>query len=178
VEDPHPERLGPLRDRATDSAEADDAQRRAADVPAEKVRVGPTAGPAALADGAVAGDDPPSDREQKSEGKIGGRSGQDAGRIRDRDAARGAGADVDRVVADAVVRNEVQVREQVQRLVIDFFTDDGERLDLVAAATCTFRKRPGQTFDIGELRPRGSGKATGGEDLQGAAILSALTRWR
>jgi len=59
--------------------------------------------------------------------------------VRDDHAARCAGADVDRVVADAVVRDDLQVREQVERLVVDSFPDDGERLDVVSAPARAFR---------------------------------------
>ena len=75
VKDAHLERLGSLRDGSADPAEADDAERRAADLAAEKVRVGPAAFPAAVPYGAVAGYDPPPDRKQECEGEIGGCSG-------------------------------------------------------------------------------------------------------
>ena len=141
MEHAHLERLGPLRDGAADPAKADDAQRRAADLPAEKVRVGPAAAPAAVPHGAVAGHDPPSDRKQQREREIGGGGRQHAGRIRDHDAPDGAGVDIDRVVAGAVVRDDSQDREQVERLVIDPFAEDGERLDVVPPSASTFRKR-------------------------------------
>src|SRR5205807_4832191 len=94
--------------------------------------------------------------------------------IRDGDAARGAGADIDRVVAGAVVRNDSEVREQVERLVFDRFAYDCERLDVLAPATRAFREQTGQVFDVAQLVPGRPGEAARGEDLQGAAILSPL----
>src|SRR3989440_4687457 len=163
-----------MRPRLADPAEADDPQCRAAGVVAEKVGMGPAAAPTALANGAVTYNGPPSHREQKRERQIGGRGREYAWGIRDGDAAHGAGADIDQVVAGAVVRNDSEVREQVERLVFDRFAYDCERLDVLAPAARAFREHTGQVFDVAQLVPGRPGEATRGEDLQGAAILSPL----
>jgi hypothetical protein len=101
----HLERFRATSHRSSDPAEADDPESRAADVMAEEVRIGPAARPAPLADGPIAGDDAPPDGEDQGKGQVGRRRSQDAGRVCDGDAPLGGCGDVDRVVADAVVRD-------------------------------------------------------------------------
>ena len=55
-------------------------------------------------------DDAPPRRKDEREREVCGRRVEDARRVRDGDAVGGAGRDVDVVVADAVVRDEPQVR--------------------------------------------------------------------
>src|SRR5205085_7811741 len=67
-----------------------------------------------------------------------------------------------------------EVWKQVERLVFDRFAYDCERLDVLAPAARAFGEQTGQIFDIAELVPGRPWEAAGGEDLQGAAILSPL----
>ena len=174
VEHTHVEGRGTRRNGSADPAQADDPKRRPGYVAAEEVRLGPAAAPAALADSAVGDDEPPPDREQQREREIGSRRRQHAGRIRERDSVRRARGRIDRVVADAVVRDDSEVREQVERLAVDPFSDNGERQHVVLASARAVRERRGQIFDVVELVPGRSGEAARGERLQDPAILSPL----
>src|SRR5438067_10821550 len=174
VEHAHVEGRGTRRNGSADPAQADDPKRRPRDVAAEEVRLGPTATPAALTDSTVGDDEPPPDREQQREREIGSRRRQHAGRIRERDSVRRARGRIDRVVADAVVRDDSEVREQVERLAVDPFADNGERQHVVAAPTRAVRKRRGQIFDVVELVPGRPGEAARGKRLQDAATLPLL----
>ena len=87
VEDLHPEALGAARDRLADAPEADDPERRAGHLGAERA-VGLERDPLALAHVALALGQPPREREQQREREVGGRVGQHVGRVADRDAAR------------------------------------------------------------------------------------------
>src|SRR5438094_3152601 len=174
VEHAHVEGRGTRRNGSAGPSQADDPKRRPRDVAAEEVRLGPTATPAALTDSTIGDDEPPPDREQQREREIGSRRRQHAGRIRERDSVRRARGRIDRVVADAVVRDDSEVREQVERLAVDPFADNGERQHVVAAPTRSVRERRGQIFDVVELVPGRPGEAARGKRLQDAAILSPL----
>ena len=82
----HAEPLGAPRDRLADAPEADDPERRAGHLGAERA-VGLQGDPLPLAHVALALGEPPREREQEREGEVGGRVGQDVGRVADRDAA-------------------------------------------------------------------------------------------
>ena len=93
-----------VRDRAADPAEADDPERRAADLVAEQVADVPARRPLALTNEPVALDEAPASREHERHRQVRGGDPERLGRVRDRDSAASAGLDVDPVVADAVVR--------------------------------------------------------------------------
>ncbi len=82
----------------------------------------------AAPDEAVALGDAPSRVEHEAEREIGGRFGQDSGRVGDRDAARRAGRDVDVVVPDGVVGDDAQPASALEERDVDRIghaTDDG-----------------------------------------------------
>ena len=119
VQDPHPEPLGPPRDRLADPPEADDAERRAVDVRPEQQQRPPRL-PAAGADVAIALGHAPGGGHQQRQGEVGGRLGQDARRVADGDAAPRARGDVDVVEADRVVADDPELRPgRVEELVVD-----------------------------------------------------------
>ena len=102
VEDGHPEAGGPPSDRLADPPEPHDPEGRAVDVGPEQEHRTPRR-PAAGPDEAVALGDPPRGGKDERERQVRGRLGQDPGRVADRDAATGAGGDVDVVVPDGEV---------------------------------------------------------------------------
>ena len=107
VDDLRSERAGHLRVAAADPAHADDADGGAAQLePA--VGGGVPALPAALAQVALGVAHPPAGRERQREGELGGRLGQDAGRVGHRHPALAAGVEVDVVVADREVRDNLE----------------------------------------------------------------------
>ena len=105
VQDLHAEALRPARDGLPDPPEPDDADRRAMDVRPEQQQRTPRL-PAAAADVAVALGQPAGGGHQQRPGEVGGRLGQDARRVADRDTAPRAGGDVDVVEADGVVADD------------------------------------------------------------------------
>ena len=112
--DVHPEDLGAPGDLSADPSEADEPEPGAREVAAEELRACPVVLPAALADPPVGRDDVPAGREDQREREVGDGGVEHAGRVRDGDAALAARLDVDEVVADAVVRDEAEVGEEVE----------------------------------------------------------------
>jgi hypothetical protein len=70
--------------------------------------------------------------------------------------------DVDEVVAGAIVGDQAQVREQVERPLVDGLGDDRECLDIGPLRV----EWPFAVLDVAELVPRRAGEATAGENLQ------------
>ena len=99
--------------------------RRAGEVAAEQLRARPVVLPAAVADPPVGRDDVPARREDQREREVGDGGVEDARRVRDGDAALAARLDVDEVVADAVVRDEAEVGEELELVRAD--AGDGRR---------------------------------------------------
>ena len=125
VEDAHVERPRSPRDGRADAPEADDPERGAGHLTAEKA-LRPRAAPSSCTDEPVALDESAPHREDEREGEIRGGRVQDSRRVRDRDPARGAGRHVDPVVADAEVRDEPERGEVVER---DGLVRDDDGLD-------------------------------------------------
>ena len=163
VEDPHPEALRPSRQRLADPPEADDPERRAVDVGAEQQQRTPRL-PVAVADVAVALGEPSGGGHQQRPGEVGGRLGQDARRVPDGDAARGAGRDIDVVEADGVVADDAKARPgRVEERVVDPVGEQGQ--DAVAAGD---RAAAARRAAAGGRPPRGPSSqaaATGVEPL-------------
>ena len=115
----HPEaERAALRDALPDPAHAEHAERRAVDIAAGEEVDGPL-GPIAAAQVMLALGDAPRRREQKREAEVGGRLVEDAGRVRERDAAFSAGGEVDVVVADRHARDGAQRRAALEHRVVD-----------------------------------------------------------
>ena len=148
VQNPQLEALGAPGHGLADSPEADDAERRACDFVAFQRLVGPAAPPPARADDAVAGGDTPADGEDQAQREIGGCPSGDTGSVRDCDPSLSAGGYVDEVVAGAVVRDDLEVREPCECLRLDGLSDDSERFDVDAWRL----KIP--VLDVRELVPR------------------------
>jgi len=103
--------------------------------------------------------------EDQREREVGDRRVEDARRIRHRDPAVAAGSDVDSVVADAVVRHQTQVGEEVELLRADPGDDCHEHL----RARHRPRRRPRvQHLDLRQLVPCLSGQALRGDDAHAA----------
>ena len=98
-----------LGDACADAAETDEADRRAAQLAPEKL-LGLPARPLAAAQDLVGLDDPPPGGEHERHGELGGRVGQDVGRVRRAHAALAHRLGVDVVVADGEVRDDLQRR--------------------------------------------------------------------
>src|SRR5438270_13771777 len=99
MDDAHAEPLGPLRDLRPYSPPADEPERRAGQVAAEQLRLGPAALPAALAYAAVGSEEVAAAGEDQREREVGDGSVEDARRVGYHDAARAAYRDVDGLVA-------------------------------------------------------------------------------
>ena len=127
----HLERPGPACDGGADASQADDPQRRARHLAAEKRALRPGRAPAAGAHEHVSFHDPATDGEHQRDREIGRRGVEHPRRVRDRDAARPARVDVDAVVADAVVRDEPQRRQPFEDGCVDDVAGDDQRLDVV-----------------------------------------------
>ena len=97
-----------------DPAHADDAERAADQVLAEPAQRVPRL-PAAFAGVLRALAEPAGRGDQQRDGDVGGRLGQDAGRVADADAALGRGAQVDVVEADGEVADDLQLRGGVEQ---------------------------------------------------------------
>ena len=119
----------------------------------------PRAAPAGRADEAVGDDDLPPHGHDQAEGEVGGRRVEHAGRVRDGDAARRAGGDVDPVVADAEVRHDPQRRQEVER---HRLVRDDQPFDVLARCLEPLERRD---LDVVELVEGGARIAAGGEDL-------------
>ena len=118
-QDGHVEATGSLGHLASDAAEADDADRGVVDVGAEQEQRAPGP-PLAGPDVVVALRQAPGGGHQERPGEVGGRLGQDAGRVADGDAAARAGRHVDVVEADGEVADDPQAGTRgVEQLVVD-----------------------------------------------------------
>ena len=122
MDDLHPEALAATRHRLPDPAPADDPERLVGEVAPEHVRRMPRR-PAALADLALAFDDPARDREQQRERDVGGRVGQHVGRVADRDPALSRGLEVDVVGADGEVGDRAHARRGVEQVAVNALRD-------------------------------------------------------
>src|SRR2546425_5920406 len=89
--------------------------------------LGPQVFPLAGADVVHAFDHSPRRGHEEREGQVGGRLGQNARRVADRDAALGRGPDVDVVEADRVVRYDAQARTAVHQLRVDAVGQEREQ---------------------------------------------------
>ena len=98
VHDAHAKSDGPSRDRAPDTAEADDAERRVVDVLAEILRHRPLR-PTPGAEVALGFRGETGRREDEHEGEVGGGLAEDARRVAHEHAVRGRRRDIDVVVA-------------------------------------------------------------------------------
>jgi hypothetical protein len=155
VRDAHPERVGAPGDLGADPPHPHQPERRAGEVAAEQLGSRPAALPAPFAHEAVRLDEVAAAGEDQREGQVGHRRVEDARRVRDGDPALAAGGYVHGVVADAVVRHEPQVGEEVELGVADPDDDRHERLD----AREWLPRRPGlEELDLRELIPRRSGE--------------------
>src|SRR5688572_16394180 len=115
VDDRHPEPEPAARDRVADPAEPDDPERRAGEVDAEQEIERPAL-PLPRADQPLALAEPARGGEDQREREVGGRLGQDVGRVGDRDAERGRGGDVDVVGPDRGVGDDPEPRGAVEHL--------------------------------------------------------------
>ena len=151
VDDAHPERLGPLGDLGADPSQSDETERRARQVAAEQLGSRPPALPAALAHESVRLDEVAAAGEDQREREIGHRRVQHARRVRHCDSAIEARSDVHAVVADAVVRHQPQVGQEVELIRAD--RDNG--LDEYLDAGKLLRRRPGlEQGQVRQLFPR------------------------
>ena len=105
----HVEAVGAAGDRLADAPVADDAQRRAVHVGAQEGGGLPRE-PGAGGDGGGRVGELARGGQQEREGQVGGRLGQHAGGVADRDAASPARLEVDIVGADRHHRHGAQVR--------------------------------------------------------------------
>ena len=158
VEDPHPEAATAARHLAADAPEPDDPERRAVDVDAHQQHRPPRA-PAAVANVVDPLGDPARGRHEQGEREVGGRLGQDAGRVAGRDAAPGAGVDVDVVEADREVAHDLQLRAgRVEKLVVDRIGEEGEEAVLAGRPpqqlVARRRQLVGPQVDLGGLADR------------------------
>ena len=117
--DPHPVRLAEPRDLAADPAHTDDTQGLALEPGAEHEgrlqppRLTPPDQPVALGD-------PAQEVEHQRDRELGGRVGEDAGRIRHRHAAARRLGEVDVVEPDRVLRHDPELRPRpVEELGVD-----------------------------------------------------------
>src|SRR5207247_2583542 len=90
IEDAHVEAAGAARQRASDAAQTDDAERRAGHVAPEERRLRPARDPARRADVVVSLDDAPTRREQEGEREVRSGGVEHARRVRHRNAPRTA----------------------------------------------------------------------------------------
>jgi hypothetical protein len=90
----------------------------------------PDAVPAPVTDEPIAGHEEPPAGEHQRERELGDGRVEDAGRVRHRDPACATGGNVDVVVADAVVRDESEIGEEVELVRPD--ANDGLEQDLDA----------------------------------------------
>ena len=100
-DDVHPERPRAVGDGAADAAEADDAERLAADAAAEGQR---SFQPLAAAHEAFGEHDLARRRQHHADGEVGAFVGEDSRRVGHGDVALARGGEVDRVDADAEAR--------------------------------------------------------------------------
>ena len=113
------ERLGERRRRAPDPSGPDDAERLAAqrlaehELERERPPRLPAQEPVSLGDAAE-------QRERERDRQLGDGVGQHVGRVRDEDVARARGFEIDVVDADAVVRDDAELRPgAVEQLAVD-----------------------------------------------------------
>ncbi len=123
-------------------------------------RLRPVRAPRPRADVPVARDDAAADGEHERDGEVCRRRVEDAGRVRDRDASGRAGADVDAVVADAVVRDEPQRGEAVEV--------ERPRSSTTSTSTSSRRAVGRADLDLAELVPRRAGQPPGRKHLHPA----------
>ena len=160
VENAHVEPLRASSHRASDAAEADDAERRARYLLDElEPSLGPRAGPASRADEAISDRDLATACQDEREGEIGRGVRENAGRVRDDDAALEAGGDTDPVVADAEVGDDAEVREKIER---NGLVGDDEAFDVGSRGVELCER---SHLDVEELVERRSRIAPGREDL-------------
>jgi hypothetical protein len=109
----HPERLSAPGDLDADPPHPDEPQSRACEVVPEQLGPCPAALPALLPHEPVGRDELPAAGEDQREREVGDCRVEHAGRVRDGHSAVAAGRDVHAVVADAVVRHQPQVGQEV-----------------------------------------------------------------
>lgn len=107
VDDPHPEALGAARHGSSDLAVADQAERGAVHVQAQVV-VHPEQAPLTGGQRVAGGAEAPAGHQDEREGEVGGGLGENSGGVGDHDSAFGGGVPVDRVVAHARQRDDLQ----------------------------------------------------------------------
>ena len=146
-EDLHVESHGAARDRGSDAAQSDDAERGPAHLAS-----GYESAPASRADEPVAGGHAAPRREHERHREVGGGPVEHARRVGDGDAPLVRGGDVDAVVADAVVRDQPQGRVQGE---VDGLVHDDEDVDVGP------RRIRGRDLDAAELAPRRAGERLG-----------------
>ncbi len=108
----HPERLRPIRDGAADAAEADHAERLAADAAAERQR---PFQPRARAHEAVGEHDLARGGEHHADGEVGTLVGEDARRVGHGDVALARCGKIDGVDADAEAGDDLELRERLDQ---------------------------------------------------------------
>ena len=131
-----------------------------ADLLAEQLRRHPVASPPPGPHECVSFDQAAARGEDQRQRQVGGRRIEHSGRIGDRDAASAARLDVDGVVADPVVGDQAQSREEIENAVVDDLADHDQRVDRRAFAVESLvvldiaPARP--TLDRGTAATRGS----------------------
>ena len=124
-----------------DAADADETKLLAAQLHAEHVIERPAA-PLAGANHSLAFAKTPRDREDQAPGEIRTRIGEHVGRVRDRNAARPAGGNVDVVVANGHVGDDLQLRPGgIQHRGIDGCRSAGTRSRQRPATRCNNSSR-------------------------------------
>lgn len=123
IENTHAESLGPTRHGAADATEADDAERRASDTRAEKLRRCP-ASPGSGTGKLVGFDDAPRRGEQERHAEIGGGVGEHAGGVGDEDAATATGIEIDVVHADGIVRDDAEIGSRLEERLVDAIAEE------------------------------------------------------
>ena len=139
----HVEAVGAAGDRLADAPVADDAQRRAVHVGAQEGGGLPRE-PGAGGDGGGRVGELARGGQQEREGQVGGRLGQHAGGVADRDAASPARLEVDIVGADRHHRHGAQVRRGVEQLVVDALGQQAQQALAVAYGVAELARRRGQ----------------------------------
>ena len=117
VDDRHLHRGQATGDGHADAAETGDADGAVAQGrPRQRIIAGR---PFAGADMALGGGKLAHGHQQQAEGGVRDLFGQHVGRVRDDDAAGGAGAKVDAVIADAEIRDDLELRQPLDQLAVD-----------------------------------------------------------
>ena len=147
INDSHRKACSAPCNRRSDPTHAEDAKGAAMDIGTQKLIPGPAI-PVAGAQPALGHADAPRSSHQQRPAHIGGRFGQDIGRIGDQHAAGAAGIQVDVVIADRTGRDHHQCRTGVEQGGIDAIARHDIERTTHAGTTAKFLRRPGVISEV------------------------------